>query len=181
MAEAGYANGFNVDWPPRAPPFYSRGERVIAQLQAIGIRTRLQTLERAIYQKRQQGGMKEWPGVNIQFTGAGVGASWANWYESEMKCGGMLAADKFCVNELDAKYTKYLESTKPAERQALAEEIQRAILEDYLFVPVFRHAFMNAIGPRIKAMKWQDGFPSAISSGYPYPWEGIQLKTRRVS
>jgi ABC-type transport system substrate-binding protein len=176
MAEAGYPNGFNVDWLTPAPPFYSRGERVIAQLQAIGIRTRLQTLERAIYQKRQQGGMKEWPGVNILFTGARVGASWANWYESEMKCGGMLAADKFCVKELDAKYDQYLNSDKPAERQALAEDIQREILENYYFVPVFRHAFMNAIGPRIKAAKWQDVFPSAITTGYPYPWEDIQLK-----
>ena len=43
MAEAGYPNGFNVDWLTPAPPFYSRGARVIAQLQAIGIRTRLQT------------------------------------------------------------------------------------------------------------------------------------------
>src|SRR5580700_5266512 len=83
MGEAGYPNGFNVDWLTPAPPFYSRGERVIAQLQQIGIRTRLQVLERAIYQKRQQSGMKEWPGVNILFTGARVGASWANWYESE--------------------------------------------------------------------------------------------------
>jgi hypothetical protein len=48
MAEAGYPNGFNVDWVTPAPPFYSRGERVIAQQEAIGIRTRLQNLERAV-------------------------------------------------------------------------------------------------------------------------------------
>jgi peptide/nickel transport system substrate-binding protein len=176
MAEAGYPNGFNVDWLTPAPPFYSRGERVIAQLQAIGIRTRLQTLERAVYQKREQSGLKEWPGVNIIFTGARIGASWANWYESELKCGGMLASDKFCVTDLDAKYDQYLKSDSPPDRKTLAEEIQRAILENYYFVPVFRHAFMNAIGPRIMATKWQDVFPSFISTGYPYPWEDIQLK-----
>src|SRR5262252_2194636 len=133
MAEAGYPNGFNVDWLTPAPPFYSRGERVVSQLQAIGIRAKLQTLERAVYQKRQQGGIKEWPGVNIIFTGARIGASWANWYESDFKCGGMLAADKFCVKELDAKYDQYLTSEKPEERKALAQEIQRAILENYYF------------------------------------------------
>jgi len=89
----------------------------------------------------------------------------------------MLAADEFCVKELDAKYDRYLTSDKPAERQALAEEIQRTILENYYFVPVFRHAFMNAIGPRIAASKWQDVFPTAISAGYAYPWEDIKLKT----
>jgi hypothetical protein len=69
-----------------------------------------------------------------------------------------------------------LASDKPAERKVLAEEIQRGILENYYFVPVFRHAFMNAIGPRIAAAKWQDVFPSFISTGYAYPWEDIQLK-----
>ena len=176
MADAGYPNGFTVDWLTPAPPFYSRGERVISQLQAIGIRTRLQTLERSVFLKRRQGGLKEWPGVNIIFTGARIGASWANWYESEFKCGGMLAADEFCVKDLDAQYEKYLASVRPDERKVLAEQIQREILENYYFVPVFRHAFMNAIGPRIKAAKWQDVFPSAITTGYPYPWEDIQLK-----
>jgi len=44
------------------------------------------------------------------------------------------------------------------------------------FVPVFRHTFMNAIGPRIKATNWQDVFPSSKSTGYAYPWEDIELK-----
>ena len=120
--------------------------------------------------------MKEWPGVNILLTGARIGASWANWYESEFKCGGMLAANKFCVPELDAKYHQYLDSDQPAVRKALAGEIQRAIQEDYYVVPVFRHAFMNAIGPRIKARQWQDVFPSFKSTGYAYPWEDVELK-----
>ena len=53
--------------------------------------------------------------------------------------------------------------------------IQRAIMENYYLVPVFRHAFMNAIGPRIAAQKWQDVFPT-ITTGYAYPWEDIRLK-----
>jgi hypothetical protein len=48
------------------------------------------------------------------------------------------------------------------------------MLENYYFVPVFRHAFVNAIGPRIAAKKWQDVFPT-ITSGYAYPWEDIEL------
>jgi hypothetical protein len=43
-------------------------------------------------------------------------------------------------------------------------------------VPVFRHAFVNAYGPRIKAAKWQDVFPTNLTSGYAYPWEDIELK-----
>ena len=177
MADAGYPDGFNYDWLTPAPPYYSRGERILAQLQAIGIRGRLQTLERGVYNQRRQSGMKEWPGINIILAGARIGASWANWYESLFKCGGRLGADAICVNDLDAKFDRYVASVNPGERKQLAEEIQREILENYYFIPVFRHAFMNAIGPRIAATKWQDVFQSSISTGYAYPWEEIKLKT----
>ncbi|HJU20139.1 MAG TPA: ABC transporter substrate-binding protein [Stellaceae bacterium] len=176
MAEAGYPNGFEIDWLTPAPPYFSQGERIVSQLQAIGIRSKLQTLERAVYTKRRQAGLKEWPGLNIIMAGARIGATWANWYETAFKCGGFLSADAFCVKDLDAKYARYLQSDKPAERQAIAYDIQRAILENYYFVPVFRHAFMNAIGPRIAAKKWQDVFPSSVTTGYAYPWEDIRLK-----
>jgi len=43
MREAGFPNGFDVDWVTPVPPFYSRGERIVAQLREIGIRARLQT------------------------------------------------------------------------------------------------------------------------------------------
>src|SRR5215472_16805908 len=175
LTEAGYPNGFNVDWVTPVPPYYSRGERVLSQLQAIGIRGKLQVLERGVFAKRQQGGIKEWPGINIIFAAARIGASWANWYEANFKCGGYASADKFCVGELDAKYDQYLASDKPTERQALAEEIQRGIIENYYLVPVFRHAAVNAIGPRIKAAKWQDVFPT-VTTAYAYPWEDIQLR-----
>lgn len=175
LAEAGHPDGFAFDWLTPAPPYYSRGERVLSQLQAIGIRGKLQTLERGVYNKRRQSGMKEWPGVNIVFAGARIGASWANWYESLFRCGGRLGADAICVTDLDAKFDRYTKAEKPAKREQLAKEIQREILENYYFVPVFRHAFMNAIGPRIDAAKWQDVF-STITTGYAYPWEEIRLK-----
>jgi ABC-type transport system substrate-binding protein len=177
MTEAGYPNGFNYDWLTPAPPYYSRGERILAQLQAIGIRGRLQTLERGLYNKRRQSGMREWPGINIILAGARIGATWANWYESLFKCGGRLGADAICVKDLDAKFDRYVASVKAAERKQVAEEIQREILENYYFIPVFRHAFMNGIGPRIAATKWQDVFPTFKSTGYAYPWEEIRLKS----
>jgi ABC-type transport system substrate-binding protein len=175
LAEAGHPDGFTYDWLTPAPPYFSRGERAISQLQAIGIRGKMQTLERGVYNKRRQSGMKEWPGVNIIFEGARIGASWANWYESLFKCGGRLVNDTTCIKELDDKFERYVNSEKPAERKQLAEEIQREILENYYIVPVFRHAFMNAIGPRIEAKKFTDVF-STVTTGYAYPWEEIKLK-----
>jgi peptide/nickel transport system substrate-binding protein len=177
MREAGYPDGFNVDWLTPAPAYYSRGERIIAQLRDIGIRTKLQVMERGVFLQRQQGGLREWPGLQIILNGARIGGSWANWYEAHFKCGGFNSKDRFCVQELDAKFAQYEASIDPDERKKLAEEVQRGILENYYFVPVFRHAFVNAIGPRIAAARWQDVFPT-ITTGYAYPWEDIKLRDK---
>jgi ABC-type transport system substrate-binding protein len=174
LAEAGHPNGFNVDWVTPTPNYYSRGERIVSQLQAIGIRSRLQVMERGVYLKKMQGGMREWPGVQIIFNATRIGGTWSNWYDSMFRCGGFNSKDFFCVKELDDQFQKYLDSYDKAERKTMAEQIQRSILENYYFVPVFRHAFVNAIGPRIAAQKWQDVFPT-ITSGYAYPWEDIKL------
>ena len=175
LQEAGYPNGFEVDWLTPVPAYYSRGESVVTQLGEIGIRTKLQVMERGVFLQKLQGGLKEWPGVQIIFNATRIGGTWSNWYEAFFKCGGFSVRDRICVQELDAKFARYEQSTNPAERQKLAEEIQRSILENLYLVPVFRHAFVNAIGPRIAAQKWQDVFPT-ITTGYAFPWEEIRLK-----
>jgi peptide/nickel transport system substrate-binding protein len=175
MREAGFPNGFSVDWVTPVPPFYSRGERVIAQLRDIGIRARLQTMERGIFLQRLQGGLKDWPGVQIIFQAARISGSWSFWYEAFFKCGGFSSRDRICVTDLDGKFDQYERSINPAERKKLAEEIQRGVLENHYLVPVFRHAFINAIGPRVAAQKWQDVFPT-ITTGYAYPWEDLKVK-----
>src|SRR5713226_4098669 len=175
LREAGYPNGFEVDWLTPAPAYYSRGESVVSQLGEIGIRAKLQVMERGVLLQKLQGGLKEWPGVQILFTGTRMGGTWSNWYEAFFKCGGFSGRDRFCVQELDAKFAQYEQSINPDERQKLAEEIQRGILENLYLVPVFRHAFVNAIGPRIAAQKWQDVFPT-ITTGYAFPWEDIKVE-----
>src|SRR6266568_1106387 len=176
MKQAGFPDGFNVDWLTVVPNYFSRGERVISQLKAIGIQTRLQSMERGVYLKRLESGLKEWPGVQIIMNATRIGGSWSSWYDAQFKCGGYQSKDMICVKALDDKFAKYTASFDRAERKKLAEEIQKVILEEYYFVPVFRHAFLNAYGPRIKAAKWEDVFPTALTSGYAYPWEDIELK-----
>jgi len=174
MAEAGHPNGFNVDWVTPTPNYYSRGERIVSQLQAIGIRSRLQVMERGVFQKKMMGGQKEWPGVQIIFNATRIGGTWSSWYDTIFKCGGYHARDFFCIKELDDKFDKYMASYDRNERKQLAEQVQREILENYYLVPVFRHAFVNAYGPRIAAKQWRDLFPT-LTTGYCYPWEDIKL------
>jgi peptide/nickel transport system substrate-binding protein len=44
-------------------------------------------------------------------------------------------------------------------------------------VPVFRHAAVQAIGPRIAAERWQDVFQT-MTTGYAYPWEDVKLRDK---
>jgi peptide/nickel transport system substrate-binding protein len=175
LKDAGYPNGFDVDWVTPLPTFYSRGERLIAQLREVGIRGRLQTMERGIFLQRLQGGLKEFPGTQMILHGARIGGSWSFWYEAHFKCGGSLSKDRICVKDLDGKFDQYEKSVNPGERKKIAEEIQRAILDNYYLVPVFRHAFVNSIGSRVVLQKWQDVFPT-ITTGYAYPWEDHKVK-----
>ena len=176
LADAGYPNGFAVDWVTPVPNYYSRGERIVSQLQAIGIRAKNQTMERGVFLKKIETGLSQWPGTQIILNATRIGGTWSNWYDGMFKCGGFQSKDFFCIKELDDKFAKYLSSFDPKERQQLAYDIQKEILDNYYFVPVFRHAFVNAYGQRIKAAKWQDVFPT-ITTGYAYPWEDIELKT----
>ena len=174
LAEAGFPDGFNVDWVTPLPDYFSRGERIVSTLRKIGIRGKLQVMERGVFLKQLQGGLKQWPGTQIILNAARIGGTWSNWYDTRFKCGGFNAKDFFCVKSLDDQFEKYQASSDRAERKQLAEQIQRAILEEYYFVPVFRHAFVNAIGPRVAAQKWRDVFPT-VTTGYCYPWEDIRL------
>jgi peptide/nickel transport system substrate-binding protein len=175
LAEAGHPEGFTVDWITPLPDYFSRGERIVSMLRRIGIRGKLQVMERGVFLKRLQGGLREWPGVQIILNAARVGGTWSNWYDSFMKCGGFNGRDRNCVAELDAAFARYLSATDPSQRQGLAEQIQRQILENYYFVPVFRHAAMQAIGSRVAAPTWQSVFPT-MTTAYAYPWEDIALK-----
>jgi peptide/nickel transport system substrate-binding protein len=177
LREAGHPNGFEMDWLTPLPTYYSRGERVIAHLRDIGIRSKLQVMERGIFYQKLQSSLKEWPGVQMILHGVRIAGSWAYWYEAFFKCDGFNVCDRICVKDLDDKFAQYERSFDPAERQKLATEVQRSILENYYLVPVFRHAFVNAIGPRIAAEKWQDVFPT-VTTGYAYPWEDIKLRER---
>src|SRR5262249_59862636 len=49
LAEAGHPNGFDAGELTPIPPFFTVGEAVLNSLQAIGIRVRMRTLERAAF------------------------------------------------------------------------------------------------------------------------------------
>jgi peptide/nickel transport system substrate-binding protein len=49
LVEAGYPNGFDAGEFSVGPPYFSLGETIVGYLQAVGIRTKLRTMERAAF------------------------------------------------------------------------------------------------------------------------------------
>src|SRR5260370_28249165 len=90
MTEAGYPDRFNVDWITPLPHYFSRAERIVSMLRKIGIRGKLQVMERGIFLKRLRAGLKEWPGTKIILNAARIGGIWSNWYDRYMTCRGFI-------------------------------------------------------------------------------------------
>ena len=175
MKEAGHPNGFKVDWLTVVPNYFSRGERVISQLKAIGIRDAAADDGARRLSEETGSGLKEWPGVQIIMNATRIGGSWANWYEGMFKCGGFQGQDMICVKDLDAKFEQYQKSFNRDERKKLAEEIQRGILDNLLLRPGVPARLCQRDRAADQGGKWQDVFPT-ITTGYAYPWEDIELK-----
>jgi len=56
-------------------------------------------------------------------------------------------------------------------------EVQRIIIAEYYFVPIYNNPFVHAVGPRV--LPEGDGFHrywDTPQAPYPYPWEWWQVK-----
>ena len=163
MKEAGYPNGFKVDWLTVCRLTSRAASGSISQLKAIGIQARLQTMERGVYLKSMKGGLKEWPGVQIIMNATRIGGSWANWYEGMFKCGGFQSEDMFCVKG-STQVRAIPEILRPRRTQEAGRGDPAEHSGELLLCTGVPARFVNAIGPRIEAAKWQDVFPTITTA-----------------
>ena len=172
LAEAGVPNGFDVEDFTPWPPYNSLGERIVTQLRAIGIRIgRLSTMERGAAQAKLGEGREAFRGIFMNVSGAPGDA--AVRIRTFATCKG--SASRTCVPEIDERFAKYEASTNPEERQRLLTEIQQYMIDQHIFVPVYRLAFTIAQGPRIANPTDQiwGSIPQYIYLG---PYEDISLR-----
>ena len=166
LAEAGYANGFDAGDLTPLPPYTSLGEAVAGQLQAIGIRTKVRTMERATFMTSWR--EKKLHGLIVGATGAAGNAAarlepfvtkngvYAYGFDPELE--GMFQAQ---AKELDKK-----------KREALLHNLQKAVLDRVLVAPIFQQGFICGVGPRVAEAA------AGLVEGFPYsgPAEDLKLK-----
>jgi len=88
-------------------------------------------------------------------------------------CGGPFSG--LCLPEVDDRVKQYDASADPKERQKLVTEIQKYLLDQYIFVPVMRGVLISGFGPRVanKPEEISGVIPQYIYVG---PLEDVQLK-----
>jgi peptide/nickel transport system substrate-binding protein len=184
MADAGYADGIEVEWLSPIPNYFSLGERIISQIGRIGISAKLQTMERGTFFDRLAEG-DTWQerndawGAETQILLIGTGTAGAFIARFDAYVGCEAASSRMCDPEIDALTQQYKASVDPAEREQLAGDAQALLSERFYKIPIYWFSFINAVGPRIANRdNWGEGkeiFANPQMEFYGPPWENWKL------
>jgi peptide/nickel transport system substrate-binding protein len=166
LAEAGYPNGFDAGDLTPGPPFFARGEMVANYLAAVGIRTKLRTMERAAFQAAQNA--KQLRGLAI-LGGSRYGNAATRIEESVVSTGTLAWGGYPDIDELFRQQDVEVDRSK---REAILHQIQQLMHERAMFAPIFLFVWPSGVGPRVEE--------SGLWLIKPYPWaapyEEVRLK-----
>lgn len=176
LAQAGFPNGFDFEWFVPFVPYFDMGERILTDLRAVGIRGKLQTLEGPVFRSKVNQGRKGYPGnrTMVQNIDPRPGGSRAN-IGVYAVCNS--PASFVCEPQIEELWAKHQASTDLDEREQLVKAIQRHLIEEYYFVPIYLNPFVHAVGPRV--LPEGDGvhrYWETLHAPYPWPWEIWQVK-----
>jgi peptide/nickel transport system substrate-binding protein len=168
LAEAGYPNGFDGgDFSP-FPPYNSMGEAIQGYLQAVGIRTRMRSMERAAYFTAWR--EKKLHGVILVITATFGNA--ATRLEPYVTRSGIYAYGS--LPEVDDLYSRQGRELDPKKREALIGQIQKILHDQVVNVPIYELAFIWGVGPRVE----ESGANLIPGFAYSAPMEDLKLKAR---
>ncbi len=166
LAEAGYPNGFDAGDLHPWPPYFSAGETIANDLQAVGIKTRVRTMERAAFYSAL--GSKKLKGLCMCLNALYGNA--ASRMSEMVPSDGAYAYGGY--PDVDALYKQQARETDRAKREALLHQIQRLLHERVRFAPIFEYIWPSAVGPRVA--------DPALMKIDPWPWsaplEDVRLK-----
>jgi len=166
LAEAGHPSGFDAgDFYPY-PPYISMGEAVAGYLQAVGIRSRIRTMERAAFLTTWR--EKKLRGVVVGISGTAGNA--ATRLEAYVTRTGILAYG--VLPEVEDLFQRQAREIDRAKREALLHQIQRILHERVIHAPLYELGPLAGIGPRVA----EAGV--GLVPGFPYsaPFEDLRLK-----
>src|SRR5881397_1855972 len=168
LAEAGYPNGFDGGDLTPNPPYFSMAEAVSTNLGAVGIRTRVRTMERAAFLTAWR--EKKLRGIVLGAQGAGGNA--ATRIEGMATRGGMYAYG--VLPEVEDLFQRQARELDRKKREELLHQVQRILHERVVFAPIWENGFIRGVGPKVEEPAL------TLIPSYPYsaPYEDVRLKPR---
>jgi peptide/nickel transport system substrate-binding protein len=168
LADAGFPNGFDAGEFTPFPPYNSMGEAIANYFAAVGIRTRVRTMERAAL-------LSAWRDKKLRnlFVGAtGSAGNASTRIEGFATAKGVLSYG--AIPEVETLFQAQLQEMDRKKREEMLHQIQRLIQERMVFAPIWENGFIRAYGPRLEeaALNLIPSFP------YAGPLEDLRLKAR---
>jgi peptide/nickel transport system substrate-binding protein len=167
LAEAGYPNGIDAGEFIPIPPFYDVAEAVVNYLNAVGIRVRIRTMERAAF-------LAAWREKKLRglfMTAVGASGNAATRVEGFIYSKGQYAYGGY--PDIDDLFQQQARERDQTKREALLRRIQQLTVERVMFAPIMDLRGLVGVGPRV-AEHTINSIPL-----HPYPaLEDIRLKEK---
>src|SRR6266487_1689815 len=166
LAEAGYPNGFEAGEFTPFPPYTGMGEAIVNYFAAVGIKTRMRTMERASMLSAWRD--KKMRGIFVGATGSAGNASTRIEAFATSK-GGLIYGT---IPEVEALFAKQIQEMDRKKREEMLHQIQRILADRVTFAPIWENGFIRAFGPRVE----ESGLTLIQSFPYSAPLEDVRLK-----
>jgi peptide/nickel transport system substrate-binding protein len=175
LAQAGFPNGFEFDWYVPFVPYFEMGERVLTDLRAVGIRGKLQVLEGPAFRAMIIRGRKGYTGNRTIVQNIDPRPGVKGSIGVYAVCGA--SASFVCEREIETLWGRHQESVNPDERDRLIKAIQRILIEEYHFVPIYWNPFVAVVGPKVLPEgKAVSRYWDTVHAPYPWPWEVWEVR-----
>lgn len=166
LAEAGYPNGFDAADMYAVPPYFATAEAIGGYLGAIGIKTRLRTMERAAYFSALMS--KKLKGVCF--------CSDAVYGNASTRMAVIVPTDGIYAYggwpDVDELFKRQLSETDSEKREEMLYEIQKIVHDRTRFAPIWEYFWPSGLGPRVEE--------ASLMKIDPFPWsaplEDVRLK-----
>jgi peptide/nickel transport system substrate-binding protein len=167
LIEAGYPNGFDAGELNPFPPYNSMAEALSGWLQAVGIRTKIRSMERATFMAAWR--EKKLRGVVL--TVSGISGNAATRLEPFVTSTGALSYG--ALPEVDDLFKRQAKELDKKKREAMLHQIQRIVHDQVLHAPIYHLGFPTGMGPRV-----EDILANAVPGFYLAPYEDLKLRAR---
>jgi peptide/nickel transport system substrate-binding protein len=165
LAEAGYPRGLEAElWTDTG--FAEQTEAIANYLAAVGIRTRMRTLERAAYFSQ----LREKKLRPLVYVASAAYGSAATRIDSFVSAGGLYAYGSY--SDIEGLIQEQATERDRRRREETLHRIQQMMHERVMFAPIWDIASLAAYGPRVA----EPGLGLIGSYLWSGPYEDVRLK-----